>query len=80
MTMISRSSWSSACSHNLTVIALFVNGSSDCAALRLARDLDVSCKTVFVLLNKLREVIGHNNTLSHVNHGTHVDFVEAQNS
>lgn len=42
----------------LTAIALFVNGVNGHAALRLGRDLNVSYKTAFVLLHKLREVMG----------------------
>lgn len=42
----------------LTAIALFVNGVNGHAALRLGRDLNCSYKTAFVLLHKLREVMG----------------------
>uniref|UniRef100_B0SXP6 Putative transposase n=1 Tax=Caulobacter sp. (strain K31) TaxID=366602 RepID=B0SXP6_CAUSK len=42
----------------LTAIALFVNGANGHAALRMGRDLNVSYKTAFVLLHKLREVMG----------------------
>jgi transposase-like protein len=42
----------------LTAIALFVNGANGYPALRFGRDLDVSYKTAWVLLHKLREVMG----------------------
>ncbi len=42
----------------LTALALFVNGANGHAALRMGRDLNVSYKTAFVLLHKLREAMG----------------------
>lgn len=42
----------------LTAIALFVHGANGYPALRLGRDLNVSYKTAWVLLHKLREVVG----------------------
>lgn len=42
----------------LTAIALFVNGANGYPALRFGRDLNVSYKTAWVLLHKLRETMG----------------------
>jgi transposase-like protein len=42
----------------LAAIALFANGVNGHAALRLGRDLNVSYKTAFVLLHKLRRAMG----------------------
>jgi hypothetical protein len=42
----------------LFAIALFTNGAKGLSALQLSRDLDVQPKTAFVLLQKLREVMG----------------------
>jgi transposase-like protein len=41
----------------LAAIAMFVNGASGVAALRMSRDLNVQHKTAFVLLHKLREAM-----------------------
>lgn len=46
----------------LTAIAMFTNGSSGVSALRLGRELGRSYKTAFVLLHKLREVMGEMRT------------------
>jgi transposase-like protein len=46
----------------LTAIAMFTNGSSGVSALRLGRDLGRSYKTAFILLHKLREVMGEMRT------------------
>lgn len=51
----------------LLAIALFTNGAKGLSALQLSRDLNVQAKTAFVLLQKLREVMGamqHANQLS----------------
>lgn len=42
----------------LLAIALFTNGAKGLSALQLSRDLNVQAKTAFVLLQKLREVLG----------------------
>jgi transposase-like protein len=42
----------------LLAIALFANGANGHSALRMGRDLDVSYKTAFVLLHKLRDAMG----------------------
>lgn len=42
----------------LFAIAVFVNGANGVSALRLSRDLGCSYKTAFILLHKLREVMG----------------------
>src|SRR5216683_1361194 len=42
----------------LAVIALFCNGVKGVAALRMARDMNINPKSAFVLLHKLREVMG----------------------
>lgn len=42
----------------LFAIAMFVNGANGHSALRMGRDLNVSYKTAFVLLHKLREAMG----------------------
>jgi hypothetical protein len=42
----------------LLAIAIFVNGVSGSAALRLSRDLGCTYKTAFVLAHKLRETMG----------------------
>ncbi|EJL32220.1 transposase [Caulobacter sp. AP07] len=42
----------------LVAIALFVNGANGHSALRLGRDLNVSYKTAFVMLHKLRAIMG----------------------
>lgn len=42
----------------LLAIALFTNGAKGLSALQLSRDLNVQAKTAFVLLKKLREVMG----------------------
>lgn len=42
----------------LLAIAMFVNGASGVAALRLGRELNCSYKTAFVLAHKLREIMG----------------------
>lgn len=41
----------------LTVIALFVNGANGCSALRISRDLNISYKSAWVMLHKLRVVM-----------------------
>jgi transposase-like protein len=41
----------------LAAVAIFVNGASGVAALRMARELNVQHKTAFVLLHKLREAM-----------------------
>lgn len=46
----------------LTAIAMFTNGSSGVSALRLGRELGRSYKTAFVLLHKLREIMGEMRT------------------
>ncbi len=42
----------------LAAIAIFVNAVKGISALQLGRDLDVQCKTAFVLAHKLREAVG----------------------
>src|SRR5918994_5070431 len=45
---------------HLLAIAIFVNAAKGISALQLGRDLDVSCKTAFVLAHKLREAMAAN--------------------
>jgi transposase-like protein len=42
----------------LSIIALFVNGVKGTSALQISRDLNINPKSSFVLLHKLREVMG----------------------
>lgn len=57
----------------LVVVALFANGVNGVAACRMQREIDVSYKSAFVLLHKIREIMGSDEEAAHMSGVVEID-------